>query len=44
MAEVRRKTFAGSGDPLEGLKGALCEGQLSGEMGVGQQGRGGPVS
>ena len=44
MAEVRRETFAGGRETLDSLKGALCKGQPTGEVGVGGQGRGKPVS
>ena len=43
MAEVRRETFARRGEVFDGLEGALCEGQPTGEMGIGGQGRGKPV-
>ena len=44
MAEVRRETLARRGKEFHSLEGALCEGQPTGEMGVGGQGRGKPIS
>ena len=43
MAEVRRETLARRGEAFDSLEGTFCEGQPTGEMGVGTQGRGEPV-
>lgn len=44
MAKVWREPFARGGEAFDGLEGALSEGQPTGEVGVGNQGRGEPVS
>ena len=44
MAEVRWKAFARGGEAFDGTKGALCEGEPAGEVGIRGQGRGKPVS
>ena len=43
MADVRRETFARRGEAFDGLEDALWEGQPTGKMGVGGQGRGTPA-
>ena len=43
MAEVRGETLARRGKASHGPEGAMCEGQPTGEMSVGCQGRGKPV-
>ena len=44
MAEVRGKAFAGRGEALYRVEGALGEGEPAGKMGVGGQGRGEPIT
>ena len=44
MAEVRGEAFAGGGEALYRVEGALGEGEPTGEVGVGGQGRGKPVT
>ena len=44
MAEVRREAFAGGKEALHRVKGTLSQGQPSGKVSVGRQGRGEPVA
>ena len=43
VAKVRGKALARGREALDGAEGALCEGETTGEVCVGGQGRGKPV-
>ena len=44
MAKVRGESLAGRGEGFYPIEGTLCQGEPAGEVGVGGQGQGEPVT